>query len=295
MKRGSWIKLSFLRVEAALPLFPTILLSATIVKLSFDIILILTGVSIILLLGVNSLAEVSDMQVDSLALDYIRKSKIKSRPEPPLVTGEVLPTLPIFFGSLFYALGLSFAYILNPVVGVIATSAIILSLLYIFPPIRLKQRGFLGHLALNLNFLCMFFFPPALVNIINREIYVWCILLFCNTFIAGLLKDFKDYHADREVGVRTPVVLYTPEKIAKIVKKLTFVPLLMAVAYLMLTNKTLYSPHLILTSTIVALYPKVLYFPMLRKPLEYGEELAKFGRWDRTLFPLAFAIPYVVQ
>lgn len=290
-----WKKLGFLRLEAALPIFPTILLSAAVLGLPSDCVLILTGISIVLLLGMNSLAEVLDLQVDKIALNYLRKSRVKSRPEPPLVTGEVPPTLPILLGCLFYMFGLSFAYLISPVVGIIAMIAIVLSLLYIFPPTRLKGRGLLGHLALNLILLCMFFFPPALMNTTNEELGIWCILLFCNTFVAGLLKDFKDYYADKQMGIKTPVVLYTPDGVARVVRKLTFIPVIIAAAYLLLnkTPLTLFS-LLMFGCTAIAFCPKVLYFPMLVRPLEHGEELAKLGRWDRTLFPLAFAIPYVV-
>lgn len=276
------------RFETILPIPGCILLGSVFTKLDISSVIILILISVGLLIATNSIAEVFDYYID-LVNFYLLKKKFKSRPEPPIVKGKITKKDAILQGIMIYTLCIfaTIFYFNSISMTAFILLIIFLAFIYIAPPIHLKKHGFIGVFDLTFLFSSLYLLPLFLDNTyFTSDEIVWFILLFSNTFIAMLCKDFKDYEGDEKLNIKSPVVLMRPEKIVKIVKYSTFLPLIFAIIYIL---KDKFSPYVFVLSS-VCFIPKVKYLKLMENPLANGEALASWGRIDRSIFPLTFAI-----
>lgn len=281
-------RIDLFRFETILPIPGCVLLGSVLTNLDIFTIIIFVLISIGLLIATNSIAEVFDYYVDFINFHLLKKN-FKSRSEPPIVKGKITKKSAILQGLMLYSICIfvSIFYFNSIPITAFILLIIFLAFIYIAPPFHLKKHGFLGVFDLTFLFSSLYLLP-LFVNktYLSSEEIVWFILLFSNTFIAMLCKDFKDYEGDAKLNIKSPVVLMGPKNIAKIVKYTTFLPLIFAIIYIL--KDRLLLPYIILSS--VCFVPKIKYLKFMEKPVEYGEALASWGRIDRSIFPLVFAI-----
>lgn len=256
-----------------------VFLAAMLSKIDWaGIIVLITFGAIGLHAGANSIGEYFDFELDK-----------KSRPESQIVKGNVSKRWAITQGVLFYAVSaLILGYFFNKLVFGLAVLASVTGTLYSVPPIRLKNHGFVGTMAVTAPFSILFLLSYIGLNgTLNTYFILWFILISVNLFVALLCKDFKDAVAEKERGIKTPPVLMGHQKLGKLNSFLIFVPPILALSFIGLG----YLPIYLLVPISLLIILKFNYAGMLRtKPLEKGYSIFHWAIADATLTPYLFAI-----
>ena len=284
MKKSTSIKnriLSF-RPEAALPIFGYVLLGAVLSGISNIqfIVIFLIGIGIVL--ATNSVSEAFDYKLDKVNRHKSQIIRRNVSRKSVLTQGIILYITSTIAGLYFF--NISMILILFIIIS--------LSIIQVHPRTYSKKYGFYGITNITLLFSLIFVLPLLVSkNYLNLNEIMWLILIFSNTFIAMICKDYKDYKGDKKMGIKTPVVILGTEKISKFIRYTIFIPLILASFYTILDYFTVF----IVLLTILYLV-KIKYVELINKdPIKNGKEIAAWGRIDRTLFPLMFAIVIILH
>ncbi len=177
---------------------------------------LLGGVILAMLNGAsNALNQVTDFDADSISKSY--------RPIPKgIVSLDEAMTVAV----ILYLAAVAGAFLINSSFGIIVLSLAFITIMYSLPPIRLKQRLWLGNLSLGLSRGVLGFMAgwSIFANPIANTPVLLGGLLSVFMFGANTSKDFPDIEGDRATGVRTLPVVFGVRKAALISAPFYVVP-----------------------------------------------------------------------
>jgi len=226
----------------------------------------------------NSANEYFDVELDKI-----------SRPHAQIVRGVVSGNWALYLSiSLYITTIIAFFLLFNFLAFLLAFLAVLISIAYSTPPIHLKNHSILGTLSVTMPIALLFLIAYVSGNKpITPPITLWFVILTLNLFTAILSKDFKDIRAERKLNVRTPVVVFNPNKLARACVVFSIFPLLLIVLLVYLAG---FSPYLLLSIPIIAL---LKFFParlLLDDPIKNGYKIFRLNMVEATLTPYILAI-----
>ena len=240
---------------------------------------LLAFISLALLVGgFNTFNGVTDFKIDLI-----------NKPFRPIPLGKVTRKNATLYSIILYAMGLYIAYNLTSQYLQIYCIAVILSILYSLPIIRLRKRFLINSLSVTILYglLC----PLAGWSLMPANpipIYILVFLLLFG-FALSITKDFEDYLGDKVYSNRTiPVVLGPKPAIF-----MTSVALMIAFVYLILAiNLGLLERQFVI---VILLIPGFLYLIYKlysdNKHNRYSSEKAKL----RKIFFILMSLGVLVE
>ncbi len=129
-----------------------------------------------------------------------------NEPHRPIPSGRVPGRQALYFAIVWTLLSLAVAWTLGPWVTAAAVLGLVLAWAYSAPPVRLKQNGWLGNLAVGLCYEGLPWFTAAAVLSGGAPgVYTIIVALMYSLGAHGImtLNDFKAIDGDRQMNVRS--------------------------------------------------------------------------------------------
>ncbi|MEI6738938.1 MAG: chlorophyll synthase ChlG [Gemmatimonadaceae bacterium] len=160
-----------------------------------------------------------------------------NEPNRPIPSGRIPGSWGLVVAILWTALSLAAALPLGGF-GVAAVSlALLFSWAYSAPPVRLKQNGWLGNLAVGLTYEGLAWVTGAGIMLGNRvpSLPILLLALFYSLGAHGImtLNDFKAIAGDRRMGVRSLPVRLGPQRAAQVASAVMLVAQLIVIGLLL--------------------------------------------------------------
>ena len=183
---------------------------------------LLAFISLVLLVGgFNTFNGVTDFKIDLI-----------NKPFRPIPSGKINRKNATLYSILLYTIGLYISYHLTQQYVLIYSIAVILSIIYSLPIIRLRKRFLINSLTVTILYglLC----PLAGWSLMPTNpipVYLLVFLLFFG-FSLSITKDFEDYLGDKVYSNRTVPVLLGPKSAMFITSTtliISFIYLLLAI------------------------------------------------------------------
>jgi len=208
--------------------------------------ILLAFISLILLVGgFNTFNGVTDFKIDLI-----------NKPFRPIPSGKITRKNATLYSLILYSIGLFIAYNLTQQYVMIYSIAVILSIIYSLPFIRLRKRFLINSLTVTILYglLC----PLAGWSLMPTNpipIYFLVFLLLFG-FSLSITKDFEDYLGDRAYSNKTiPVLLGSKSAIF-----ITSTTLIISFVYLLLAiNMGLLEHKFIITVLLVPAFLYLIY------------------------------------
>jgi len=160
------------------------------VYLACVVVFIVTGAG-------NSINDYFDHKIDAI-----------NKPERPIPSGRITLKTAGIYSVFLFILGISIAFIINFLLGIIA---LLSSFLMVYYAYDLKRRCIIGNLSISfLTGLCFVFGGIAVGEIIN-SVYLG-IYAFLMTMAREIVKDMEDVEGDKEEGASTFPIIYGNRK-----------------------------------------------------------------------------------
>ncbi|QLC49167.1 geranylgeranylglycerol-phosphate geranylgeranyltransferase [Methanolobus zinderi] len=197
----------------------------------FESILVFLTVFLITGAG-NAINDYYDIDIDRI-----------NKPDRPIPSGRIGLSTALYFSLALFALGTLFAFMINPVCGIIA---LINSLLLIYYARTLKRTAFLGNLAVGYLTGSTFLFGGAVFFERGglEDVFILFLLATLATIAREIVKDIEDIDGDMRDGARTLPIVIGPGKaadiaaliglVAVITSPLPYLQSIMSVRYLFL-------------------------------------------------------------
>jgi len=197
----------------------------------FESILVFLTVFLITGAG-NAINDYYDIDIDRI-----------NKPDRPIPSGRIGLSTALYFSLALFALGTLFAFMINPVCGIIA---LINSLLLIYYARTLKRTAFLGNLAVGYLTGSTFLFGGAVFFEKGglEDVFILFLLATLATIAREIVKDIEDIDGDMKDGARTLPIVIGPEKaagiaaliglVAVITSPLPYLQSIMSIRYLFL-------------------------------------------------------------
>ncbi len=158
-----------------------------------------------------------------------------NQPERPIPSGRIPGSWGLGLAIVWSAFSLGCAYLLGPWVFWAAALGVLLAWAYSAPPLRLKQNGWAGVVAVGLSYESLPWFTGAAAlaqDLPRAEILVVALLYGVGAFGIMILNDFKAVEGDKEMGVRSVPVQLGTDRAAKVACALMAAPQVAVVALL---------------------------------------------------------------
>ncbi|MDI6645068.1 MAG: UbiA family prenyltransferase [Methanobacteriaceae archaeon] len=163
---------------------------STDIFLACAVVFIVTGAG-------NSINDYFDHKIDAI-----------NKPKRPIPSGRIPLKTAGMYSIFLFILGISIAFIINFLLGVIA---LLSSFLMVYYAYDLKRRCIIGNLSISfLTGLCFVFGGIAAGEIIN-SIYLG-FYAFLMTMAREIVKDMEDVEGDKEEGATTFPIIYGNRK-----------------------------------------------------------------------------------
>lgn len=170
----------------------------------------------------NAASNVNNQYFD-LDIDKINK------PFRPLPCGRVSKSNAAVFAFMLYFCSLFLSWLINFQLFLILLITAVISFFYSAPPFRIKKYPFISNLSIAL--------PRGMLLIVAgwsaarpvNNIEPWFIGFIFALYLIGAAttKDFSDIKGDKQFGIRTLPVIYSPEKAARIISPFFFLPFML--------------------------------------------------------------------
>lgn len=156
-----------------------------------------------------------------------------NKPERPIPSGRMRPSICLLYSFTLYALSLYLASLISTIFFTILFFALIVTVSYSIPPIRLKQRTFLTNLSVGIHYgLLPFLAGWVLFQPLSNTPWILAGLITLLAIGAVSIKDFEDYRGDRIFRIHTFPVLYGLKKSAMISSFLLVLPFLLFLLFI---------------------------------------------------------------
>ncbi|KXS40193.1 MAG: prenyltransferase [Methanolobus sp. T82-4] len=197
----------------------------------FESILVFLTVFLITGAG-NAINDYYDIDIDRI-----------NKPDRPIPSGRIGLSTALYFSLALFALGTLFAFIINPVCGIIA---LVNSMLLIYYARTLKRTAFLGNLAVGYLTGSTFLFGGAVFFERGglEDVFILFLLATLATIAREIVKDIEDIDGDMRDGARTLPIVIGPGKaagiaaliglVAVITSPLPYLQSIMSIRYLFL-------------------------------------------------------------
>ncbi|MDX2288129.1 MAG: chlorophyll synthase ChlG [Hyphomicrobiaceae bacterium] len=175
---------------------------------------------------------------------YDRHVDAINEPGRPIPSGRVPGHWGLYIGILWTGLSLVLAALLGPVVLGAAVIGLALAWAYSAPPLRLKQDGWWGTIAVAACYEGLPWFTGA--TIMAAAFPDWRIVLIAALYSAGAqgimtLNDFKAVEGDRRMGLRSLPVVLGVDNAARLACVVMALPQAIVVALLFTWGLTTYA------------------------------------------------------
>ncbi len=194
---------------------------------------ILVFLTVFLITGAgNAINDYYDIDIDRI-----------NKPDRPIPSGRIGLSTALYFSLALFALGTLFAFIINPVCGIIA---LVNSMLLIYYARTLKRTAFLGNLAVGYLTGSTFLFGGAVFFERGglEDVFILFLLATLATIAREIVKDIEDIDGDMRDGARTLPIVIGPGKaagiaaliglVAVITSPLPYLQSIMSIRYLFL-------------------------------------------------------------
>jgi len=197
----------------------------------FESILVFLTVFLITGAG-NAINDYYDIDIDRI-----------NKPDRPIPSGRIGLSTALYFSLALFVLGTLFAFMINPVCGIIA---LINSLLLIYYARTLKRTAFLGNLAVGYLTGSTFLFGGAVFFEKGglEDVFILFLLATLATIAREIVKDIEDIDGDMKDGAHTLPIVIGPGKaagiaaliglVAVITSPLPYLQSIMSIRYLFL-------------------------------------------------------------
>ncbi|MDJ0877934.1 MAG: chlorophyll synthase ChlG [Halieaceae bacterium] len=158
-----------------------------------------------------------------------------NEPHRPIPSGRVPGSWGLYFAITWTVLSLVLAASLGTTVFWAALLGIALAWAYSAPPLRFKQNGWLGNLAVGISYEGLAWITGAAVmlgTLPGKEILILAFLYSLGAHGIMTLNDFKALEGDLRLGVRSLPVQLGPERAAKVACLVMGVPQVFVIALL---------------------------------------------------------------
>ncbi len=159
-----------------------------------------------------------------------------NEPDRPIPSGRVPGNWGLYFAITWSLLALLAGFALGPVVGAASLLGVLLSWAYSAPPLRLKQNGWWGNLAVGVSYEGLAWVTGAAVMLGGAmpatEILVLAALYSLGAHGIMTLNDFKALEGDRQLGIHSLPVQLGPRRAALFACVVMAVPQLVVIALL---------------------------------------------------------------
>lgn len=159
-----------------------------------------------------------------------------NEPERPIPSGRVPGDWGFYYAVVWSLLALAVGLALGPVVGAATVLGLILAWAYSAPPLRLKQNGWWGNLAVGISYEGLAWVTGAAV-MLGGAMPSWQILTLAALYSLGAhgimtLNDFKALEGDHQLGIRSLPVQLGPDRAARFACMVMAVPQIVVVGLL---------------------------------------------------------------
>jgi len=214
-------------------------------------------------------------------------------PYRPIVTGKLSIKFAYWLNSLFFIVGLMITLRLNTCAAPLYILVFTLNLIYerakSIPSFGNIIFGLLISLCVYYAYLCLN--KRGLIEIItNRELFIAVFLVAVINAVLCFISDFKDYAGDMKSGIRTLVVILTPQKAQYLTP--IFAGLPFAFLYYFIDSHLLPRPNLYFWITLLLALLCLAYscLVILKKKTEgHFRHAMKWGIAGAIIFELAIA------
>ena len=159
-----------------------------------------------------------------------------NEPDRPIPSGRVPGNWGLYFAIAWSLLALLAGFALGPVVGAAALLGLLLAWAYSAPPLRLKQNGWWGNLAVGVSYEGLAWVTGAAVMLGGAlpapQILVLAALYSLGAHGIMTLNDFKALEGDRQLGIHSLPAQLGPERAALFACVVMAVPQLEVIALL---------------------------------------------------------------
>ncbi len=181
--------------------------------------ILFAAISAVLLNGAsNAFNQVCDIEVDRI-----------NKPERPLPSGRLKKKEAEKFAAVVYLVALVLAAIVNTTFFMLVAVAALLTILYSWHPIRLKNYGWIANATIGISRGLLLIVAGWSVVEFPSSAAPWFTGSVFGIFLLGAAstKDFPDIKGDMKYGTRTLPVIYGVEKSARIISVFLVFPFLL--------------------------------------------------------------------
>ena len=193
-----------------------------------------------------------------------------NEPNRPIPSGRIPGRWGLGLAIGWSLLSFAVALALGPWVSVAATLGLMLAWAYSAPPVRLKQNGWWGNLAVGVTYEGMAWFAGAAVlqaAMPDARIIATALLYSIGTHGIMTLNDFKSIEGDRQMGIASLPAQLGPQQACRLACAVMTVPQLAMIALLWHWRLPLYAASIgALVLAQAALMARLLASPRERAP-----------------------------
>ncbi len=159
-----------------------------------------------------------------------------NEPDRPIPSGRVPGDWGFYYAIVWSLLALAVGLALGPVVGAATVLGLLLAWAYSAPPLRLKQNGWWGNLAVGISYEGLAWVTGAAV-MLGGAMPSWQILILAALYSLGAhgimtLNDFKALEGDHQMGIRSLPVQLGPHRAARFACAVMAIPQVVVIGLL---------------------------------------------------------------
>ena len=193
-----------------------------------------------------------------------------NEPNRPIPSGRIPGRWGLGLAIGWSLLSFAVALALGPWVSIAASLGLVLAWAYSAPPVRLKQNGWWGNLAVGISYEGMSWFAGAAVlqaAMPDARIIAAALLYSIGTHGIMTLNDFKSIEGDRQMGIASLPAQLGPQQACRLACAVMTVPQLAMIALLWHWGLPVYAAAVgVLVLAQVALMARLLASPRERAP-----------------------------
>lgn len=180
-----------------------------------------------------------------------------NEPNRPIPSGRVPGRWGLYYAVLWTVLALAWSVLLGPWVAVATLLGLFLAWGYSAPPLRFKQNGWYGNLAVGLSYEGLAWVCGAAV-MLGGQLPAAPVLLLALLYSIGAhgimtLNDFKSIEGDRRIGIRSLPAQFGADTAARLACVVMAVSQLVVIALLLYWGKPLYAAGIALSLALQGL------------------------------------------